>query len=185
MEVVSYAPGEGAGFGQVDLPGIVLGPPAGLGLQAGSLDVLSLGSGGEIVLRVGERGIVDGPGPDFVVFENAFWPGGDPGQAFMEPAEVAVSEDGETWHVFPCDVAAATEEALASCAGWRPVLAFDAQPGGIEDPATVGGDPFDLADLGVPSARLVRIRDLGPGGEPPSAGFDLDAVGVVHNGDAE
>jgi hypothetical protein len=44
----------------------------------------------------------------------------------------------------------------------------------------VGGDGFDFADLGVDEVRYVRIRDLSTEGAPPSAGFDLDAVGGVH-----
>jgi len=53
----------------------VLGPPRGKP-GAGSLHVLSLGVGGEIVLGFGGS-IVDGDGPDFVVFENAFFIDGD------------------------------------------------------------------------------------------------------------
>ena len=44
----------------------------------------------------------------------------------------------------------------------------------------LSGDAFDLAEVGLAEARWVRIRDLGTGGEAPSAGFDLDAVGAVH-----
>ena len=71
--VVSYDPGEGAGFGQEDFPSIVLGPPMGGGENAGSLDVLSLGENGSIILEMTDGAIVDGPGADFIVFENPFW----------------------------------------------------------------------------------------------------------------
>ena len=52
-ELISFEPGPGAGFGQDQLPGIVLGPPDGRGPDAGGLDVLSLGQGGTIVLGFG------------------------------------------------------------------------------------------------------------------------------------
>jgi len=44
----------------------------------------------------------------------------------------------------------------------------------------IGGDSFDLADLGIAEARFVRIRDLSDAGGPPSAGFDLDVIGAVY-----
>ena len=47
------------------------------------------------------------------------------------------------------------------------------------DPESSGGDFFDLAELGLTSARYVRIRDLSGEGAAPSVGFDLDAVGLV------
>ena len=58
-EVVSYEPGEGAGFGQDQYPDIVYGPPLGAGENAGSLDVLSLGEGGTIVLSFRSIDIID------------------------------------------------------------------------------------------------------------------------------
>ena len=116
-EIVSFEPGEGAGFGEDDLPDVVLGPPDGRGELSGSLDVLSLGKGGSIVLGFGELGIADGEGPDFVVFENAFWPGGDPTLVFAEPGEVSVSEDGTEWHTFPCDAEGDGMGRFEGCAG--------------------------------------------------------------------
>ena len=44
-------------------------------------------------------------------------------------------------------------------------------------------DAFDLAELGMSEARYLRIVDLDGGGEEPSVGFDLDAVGLVHYSD--
>lgn len=177
--VVSFVPGADASFGHDQLPDIVLGPPKGAGACQGSLDAVSLGVGGEIVVEMGTT-IVDGPGPDFIVFENAFLAGcrGDESQVYAEPGEVAVSEDGVEWHVFPCT---ATEFPFGSCAGWRPV---HANPEGDISPFDVekaGGDPFDLADIGIERARFVRIRDMGSAkGGPPSAGFDLDAIAVLN-----
>ena len=59
------------------MPGIVEGPPVGGGTDHGSTDVVSLGSGGSIVVSFAPNAIVDGPGADFIVFENPFWIGGD------------------------------------------------------------------------------------------------------------
>ncbi|MEO1338440.1 MAG: cell surface protein, partial [Myxococcota bacterium] len=88
-EVVSFEPGPGAGFGQAGLPEVVLGPPMGLGVGAGSIDVLSLGVGGSIVLGFAAP-IIDGPGPDFVVFENPFFIGGASDALFAELGRVSV-----------------------------------------------------------------------------------------------
>ena len=69
-QVVSYTEGEGAGFGQEDYPDIVFGPPMGAGPNAGSLDVLSLGMNGEIIVAFEDWIITDGDGVDLIVFEN-------------------------------------------------------------------------------------------------------------------
>lgn len=180
VEIVGYEPGPGAGFGQQGLPGVVLGPPAGKGQGAGSLDVLSLGRGGQITLRL-ERAVVDGPGPDLIVFENPFWMGGDPAQVWAELGEVSVSEDGERWHAFPCDTKPqGAPPVWPGCAGWTPTESFDASTQIPLNAEQVGGDGFDLADLEIERARFVRVRDVSELGSSPSAGFDLDAVGVVH-----
>jgi hypothetical protein len=175
--VVSFTPGEGAGFGQSSMPGVVLGPPRGGGANAGSLDVVSLGRGGSIVLAF-ERAIVDGPGPDLIVYENAFVV--DERTAFREAGIVAASEDGETFVEWPC---AADDEAanFPGCAGVTPSLSSPANGVDPTDPARAGGDAFDLADIGLAQARFVRITDGGHNRYgAPSGGFDLDAVAVVH-----
>jgi len=92
--VVSHTVGEGGGFNEDKLPGIVLGPPKGLGHFLGSYDVFSLGVGGEIVLEFTDYLAFDGNGPDFIVFENAFQLGTDPNVTFAEQGIVSVSEDG-------------------------------------------------------------------------------------------
>jgi hypothetical protein len=178
--IVNFSPGEGAGFGDDELPDVVLGPPSGRGELQGSLDVLSLGKGGSIVLGFGELGIVDGDGADFVVFENAFWPSGDPTLVFAEPGEVSVSDDGSEWHAFECDALGDGMGRFAGCAGVTPALEYDANSTVPLDSTLSGGDTFDLADVGVPRARFVRITDVSNAGAAPSAGFDLDAVGIVN-----
>lgn len=180
VEVVEFAPGPNAGYGEGSLPGVVLGPPQGKGTGAGSLDVLSLGLGGHIVLGVGNVELIDGPGPDFVVFENAFWASDVPQDVFAELGEVAVSTDAVSWHTFACDPTRLGRHQWPGCAGWSPALVYDPFAVVPLDPALCGGDAFDLEDLGLESARYVRIRDLATDGAAPSAGFDLDAVGLVH-----
>jgi hypothetical protein len=175
--VVSFTAGPGPTTGQSDLPDIVLGPPKGGGTIAGSLDVATLGNGGSITLGFAPSVIVDRPGPDFIVFENPFDVNGDPTKPFAELATVEVSDDGQTFHAFPCT---ATSYPYGSCAGWHPVLA-NADTNTIDptDPAVAGGDAFDLADLGVRQARFVRITDRVD--QTGTAGtFDLDAVSIVH-----
>lgn len=184
-KVVSVTYGDCAGFGLTSMPDVVLGPPVGGGSLAGGLDVVSLGFKGEIVLGFEPNAIVDGPGVDFIVFENPFWAGGDPTKPVAELAEVSVSDDGITWTAFPCALGPGPQ--YGSCAGWRPV--YSAPSNGISpvDPKTAGGDPYDLADLGLASARFVRIRDMGsvacaanPADKSTTDGFDLDAVSVVN-----
>lgn len=176
--IEAFEPGEGAGHGADRYPEIVYGEPVGGGERQGSLDVLALGKGGTIVVGFGGNAIADGDGPDFTVFENPFWIGGDPGRPFAELAEVSVSDDGETWATFSCR----SEEApYEGCAGVRPVLAGSSESDASAfDPTESGGDPFDLADLGLTEARFVRIRDLGNPGGGGTAGFDLDAVAIVN-----
>ena len=175
--VESFEAGPGQDAGQADLPEIVLGPPKGAGAVNGSFDVASLGNGGSITLGFAPTSIVDGAGPDFIVFENAFYAGGDPERPFAELATVEVSEDGEHFQAFPCT---ATEPPYGDCAGWHPVYA-NSEENEIDatDPEVAGGDAFDLAELGVAHARYVRITDradlTGLNGV-----FDLDAVSIVN-----
>lgn len=171
---------EGAGFGRESFPDIVLGPPeAGVDGNAG-LDVLSLGCGGQITVWFA-GGVVDGPGPDLLVFENPFVVGES---TFAEPARVLVSDDGVDWRAFACDP---TGDDLAGCAGVAPVRANASNGLAPTDPDEAGGDAFDLAEVGLARARWVRLIDVGREYDDtglwcsgPSGGFDLDALAAVH-----
>lgn len=177
-EVVSFRPGEGASFGQAAMPSVVFGPPRGAGDLAGGTDAVSLGRAGEIVVGFSVA-IVDGPGPDFIVFENPFQRPGREVEWWEELGEVSVSEDGTTWHTFRCDPRG--DRPHEGCAGWNPVYSAPDNGWCPTDPRHAGGDPFDLAALGVPRARYVRIRDLETRPVlPPATGFDLDAIAVLH-----
>ncbi len=202
------APDPEARFGATSLPGIVLGPPGDSAAVNGSTSVASLGNGGTAVLEWRATVIEDGPGPDFIVFENAFYVGAAPAspaddyQVFAEPGIVEVSADGATWVRFPFD-----EQALADAAGVNIDRALQERLRGLsgitptftgnwtvpDDPTSwdasgqggvsgAGGDAFDLATVGLTEARFVRIIDAGSANGPAGAGegFDLDAVVVLH-----
>lgn len=173
--VVSVSYGPGAGFGQTAFPGNILGPPdpaATPGIPSSSVDeLLDLGTGGEIVLRFDDGGILDGPGPDFTVFENGFLIGGGP-TVFTELGLVAVSEDGAVWHEFPTTI-----DPPSGFAGLTPTHGA-ADP---LDPSVSGGDSFDLNDIGLAGpVRFVRIRDAGDAVADGGPSFDLDAIAVIH-----
>lgn len=182
QQVVEFLEGEGSGFGQADLIFWLLGPPYGGGEFAGSTDVVSLGIGGEIVLGFPRFFPIDGEGPDFIIFENPFRPRGGR-NIFAEPAVVSVSQDGIAYHNFPC----LQNRPFTGCAGTHLVFAnAETNPINPRDPSVAGGDAYDLADVGLPYARFIRIRDIsfgisGAGSiAAGTAGFDLDAVSVVH-----
>ena len=179
-KVAAFTPGPGAGYGEKKLPEVVLGPPKGGGKLKAGIDVLSLGNGGSIVLEFVGLEVVDGDGPDLLVFENPFLQGRgeDPDLGFFELAKVEVSGDGVTWTAFPFDTGS-----RKACAGHHPVFAH-ADDNDIDptDPVKAGGDPFDLREIGVKSCRFVRITDLkSKGGEEGTAGFDLDGIAAVHS----
>ncbi|HSC87227.1 MAG TPA: hypothetical protein VLC09_08160 [Polyangiaceae bacterium] len=173
-EVLRSDFGDGQNFGQEDFPSPIFGGPRGGGSSQGSLDVVSLGDGGLVEVGFSGTEIVDGLGPDFIVFENPFLVDGDAESPLAELARVSVSEDGETWHEFPCQPEAFP---YTGCAGWHPVLANveenDVSP---FDAEAAGGDAFDLAELGLTRARWVRIVDIAG----DDVAFDLDAVSVVN-----
>ncbi|HWP66239.1 MAG TPA: thrombospondin type 3 repeat-containing protein [Candidatus Limnocylindria bacterium] len=176
----------------------VLGPPSGGGAFQGSSDTLSLGLGGSILVEFADNTVVNGPGADLIVFENAFLPRGLTTLApFAEPAVVSVSADGHTWRTFPCALDAAPY--YPGCAGVYPVFAVDAVSALVPSttpieqlvgvplakfvpPAGAGGDAFDLADVGLAAARFVRLE---AGERVPGldglGGFDLDAAAAVHS----
>ncbi len=181
--VVSFMPGASAGFGQEDLPDIVLGPPRGGGALQQSLDTLSLGNDGVLTLRFDVPVICDGPGPDLTVFENAFHSGTVTGPVFEEYGIVAVSQDGEHFVEFAYDPVT-----HAGLAGRVPVLSNPDNDIDPLDPRVSGGDQYDLADLGLTWVAYVRITDPGdaiddPGNHIPpgdKGGFDLDALAALH-----
>jgi len=197
--VVTLTVGRGGGGGSADA---VLGAPHGGGAFQASTDTLSLGLDGSIVVAFADNVIVDRPGPDFTVFENPFLVAGTTtGGPFAEPGTVSVSDDGVEFRTFPCRLD--SPPFYRGCAGVYPVFANADDPdspspaipsttpiadligvptAGFVPPAGSGGDSFDLADVGLSSARFVRIdaSALQPGLAGLS-GFDLDAIAGIHS----
>jgi len=200
--VVGYTIGTGGGAMETALPGVVLGPPRGGGAFRGTTDTFSLGLGGSIVLGFTDNVVIDGPGPDLTIFENAFLVHGETTLApYAEPGTVSVSADGVHWVAFPCALDAPPY--YPGCAGVYPVFANADDPGapsplvpsttpiadlvgvpfaGFVAPAGSGGDSFDLALVGLHAARFLRIDasqiDARLAG---LSGFDLDAVAAVNS----
>ena len=169
-------------------------PEKALGKAVGSSDdIVSLGRGGSITMTF-DTPIIDAEGWDFAVFENAL------NDTFLELAYVEVSSDGTNFYRFD-------NNSLTP----KPVGGF----GAVEPTNITGyggkyrqgyGTPFDLASLigisglDVSSIGWVRIVDIVGDGtysdtyggtvyDPyptvQSAGFDLDAIGVINQGFVE
>jgi hypothetical protein len=161
--------------------------------------VVSLGDGGVATLTFAKP-ISDGAGFDFAVFENGFDFGGA-GMAFLELAYVEVSSDGQRFVRFPSidNVQDSNQIALAPMDG---SLLHN-----LAGKYVYGyGTPFDLNELrdstglDIHHVTHVRIIDVVGSIDPlyarldsrghiindpyptnyPSSGFDLDAVGVIH-----
>jgi hypothetical protein len=166
------------------------------GAAMGSLDVYSLDyeTRTELVLGWNGRSVIDGPGADFVVFENAFRVGTG-SSSFMDPLVVSVSRDGITFvelpHAYLADPTrySSRAEDWAGFAGVTPVLLHEeTSPVDPFDPALAGGDAFDLASLppgaeedairaeGFRYLRLVPAAVLGYPRDPASNGPDVDGV---------
>ncbi len=172
-------------------PENALGPAEGT-----SLGVVCLGRGGSIVLGF-DPPIADGRGYDFAVFENAI------DDAFLELGVVEVSTDGVLFVRF--DHAFLGQDPIGAFG------ALDtAGVGSLAGKYRQGhGTPFDLhvfvntpevrrGLLDLDLIRYVKIVDVvGDGGQRDSfghpiydpyptsgsAGFDLDAIGVLNTGD--
>jgi hypothetical protein len=156
--------------------------------------VVSLGRGGEITMAF-DPPIRDGEGDDFAVFENGVASG------FLELAFIEVSSDGETFVRF--DTAYLGEEPIGEF-GTHDTTLINGFAGKY---AKGWGTPFDLGvlknkpavvngEVDLDAISHVKIVDVvGDGsvtdsfGNPvydpypaaESAGFDLDAVGMLHN----
>jgi hypothetical protein len=156
---------------------------------------LSLGDRGWAILTFSAP-IRNGPGPDFVVFENSF------SDDFLELAFVEVSSDGESFFRFPSVSLTDTMEQIPTFGTLN--------PGHIHNLAgkyRAGyGTPFDLSELGNPAGidinNITHVKVLDVAGsilpqlasrdsegriinDPyptpfPTGGFDLDGIGVIH-----
>ena len=170
-------------------------PEKALGKAVGtSYDIVCLGRGGEITMTF-NGGIKNGLGDDFAVFENAF------SDTFLELGYVEVSSNGSDFFRFEND-------SLTPGPGsdWDgEVYPTNVDPTNIDG---FGGKyrqgygtPFDLDDLAgisgldINNIRCVKIIDIvgdgtyldtsgdviyDPYPTSGSAGFDLDAIGVIN-----
>jgi len=173
-----------------------------LGVPGGTFDVVSLGDGGTATLTF-ESPLYNGPGPDFAVFENGFANALDPDTWALELGFVEVSSDGENFFRFPAVTYVQTDEQLGNSGSTDPAQLhnFASKYGAFY------GTPFDLDEvednelLDKNHVTHVRIVDVvgdidttyatydseghivnDPWPTPfESSGFDLDAVGVIHD----
>ena len=177
-----------SGFASVGTAARAEGPAASNG-------VVSLGDGGIATLTF-DPPITNGNGFDFAVFENTFL------DTFLELAFVEVSTDSLAWARFPAKSLTQTKTQTSAFGFTQPTQIHNLA-GKYRHPF---GTPFDLQDLAMMSnirineIKYVRIIDVvgsldstlgskdsdgriinDPWPTPfPSSGFDLDAVGVIH-----
>ena len=173
-----------------------------IGKPGGTYDVVSLGDGGTAILTF-ESPIYNGEGPDFAVFENGFANAVNPDTWALELGFVEVSSDGENFFRFPAVTYVQTETQLGNAGSIVPAQLhnFASKYGAFY------GTPFDLDEVEdselLDKNRIthVRIVDVVGNIDPEyatkdseghiindpwptafaSSGFDLDAVGVIHD----
>lgn len=153
-------------------------------------DIVVLGRAGEITLTF-DKPIRNGEGADFAVFENA-------NTVMLELAWVEVSSDGENFYRFPNY--SFTENPVTAYGATDPTMIHN-----LAGKYAAGyGTPFDLEDLkgtkglDINNITHVKIVDIVGNGAAldslgnsiyeayptsGSGGFDLDAVGVIHQAD--
>lgn len=186
-------PEQGLASYGVDADGI--GFPDGQGL-------VSLGDGGNAVVTFASP-ICNGLGPDFAVFENPLENAQQPGFFFLELGFVEVSSDGVNYFRFPAVSLVPETPQVGGFGCVEPHLVHNF----AGKYAPMYGTPFDLDELEDDPAldkdniTHVRIVDVVGNINPEyatydsqghvvndpwptpfaSSGFDLDAVGVIHD----
>lgn len=156
---------------------------------------VSLGDAGIAILTF-EKPIKNGEGADFCVFENSFT------DTFLELAFVEVSTDGERFVRFASISNTQTDEQVSTFGLLEPSDLYNL----AGKYKALFGTPFDLEELkdsagiDINNINFVRIVDVVGSIEDdyanfdsrgnkvndpfptefPSGGFDLDAVGVIH-----
>ena len=173
-----------------------------LGYPEGTFGVVCLGDGGMATLTFASP-ICNGEGPDFAVFENGFANAVNPDTWALELAFVEVSSDGEHFFRFP---AYSNTQTTTQLANGGTIL-----PSEIHNLASkygaMYGTPFDLDEVEddplLDKNRVTHVRVVDVVGciDPQyatydcqghiindpwptpfaSSGFDLDAVGVIHD----
>lgn len=181
--------------------GFVTGGDSSLALGPMDHAIVSLGDSGVAVLTF-DAPIYNGPGADFAVFENGFANPNNAEEAFLELAFVEVSSDGVNYFRFPANSLTPTTTQIPAAGVYTNALYLNNLAGKY-----IGGygTPFDLQELAgisgldinhITHVRLVDVigsvgahASLDSSGRAindpyPTAfatgGFDLDAVGVIH-----
>ncbi len=162
---------------------------------AGTTGVVSLGDGGYAIIQFNHP-IMDGAGPDLAIFENSF------SDTFLELAFVEASSDGVNYVRFPAT--SNTDETVQTGSfGTTDPTMINNFAGKYR---SLYGTPFDLADIpgtallnkqAITHIKIIDVvgciqnqyctRDMNNHkvNDPwptafGSGGFDLDAVGVIH-----
>lgn len=202
-KVIAYDTNNQAGGGIFD-PNNALGAPV-----ASHLAVHSLGVGGFLTLGF-DVTITDGPGADFLVFENPFMVSAG-GPIFSEALFVEVSSNGRDFARFPTRYQGPARSGGPYATGWA---GYYSGFGGIKpsnggkvgvdnfDVVQAGGDSFDLADLKnhplvaagkVDLLRIIQLRllDVIAGvskdsagntiQDPTSGSADINAIAIIHH----
>lgn len=164
--------------------------------------IVSLGDGGSVIVTFAHP-ISNGAGADFAIFENGFIDQTlKPGTAFLELAFVEVSSDGNNFFRFPAISNVDTANQVATFDGIDASLINNLAGKYIGN----YGTPFDLDEMsginGLDIQKITHVKIIDVVGalnnafanrdsrgvlinDPwPTAfaqsGFDLDAVGVIH-----
>ena len=165
--------------------------------ESGANGVVSLGDGGSITLGF-DFALYDGEGDDFAVFENGF------SATFLEFAFVEVSSDGVNFFRFEADYAPASENP-SQIGGFGSVdtTEYNNLAGKYAAGYGTGFDLYELVDvdgLDINNIVAIRLVDVVGSLDPllgstdadgdyindpystpfASSGFDLDAIGVMH-----
>jgi hypothetical protein len=187
------------GYGIINFPDSVIvdfGVPEDAIGMAGDGRVVSLGDSGVAILSF-DSPVSNGPGPDFAVFENAFL------ETFLELAFVEVSSDDINYFRFPSVSLTPVDSQVVAFGSLDATLIHNLAGKYIQG----FGTPFDLEELSdqpgldINAITSVKIVDVigsvidslathdskgnivnDPWPTPfDMCGFDLDAVGVIHN----
>ncbi len=176
-------------------------PADATGYPENNMSVVSLGDGGSALLTF-DKPIANGPGYDFAVFENGFQYQQPPFNYYLELAFVEVSSDGIHFVRFP---AVSQTQDTAQIETFGQLNPEDIHNLAGKYPVDYG-TPFDLDDLkdstgiNIDSIVYIKITDVTGDINPAFAsydsqgniindpwptpfwtgGFDLNAVGVIH-----
>ncbi len=194
--------------GYVDIANKALGNTSAfdssMALGVADHNIVCLGDSGIAVLTLSSP-IFDGPGADFAVFENGFKDPADPAMAFLELAFVEVSSDGIFYKRFPATSNTPLNTQIPGSGTYMDATLINNLAGKY---VSMFGTPFDLAELaGTPGLDInnvthIRLVDVigsvfanscvdNSGhiiNDPyptnfPTGGFDLDALGIMHQVD--